>query len=98
MITWRPVESSNVAAIGWPQSEFDVPDGVDPSQYGLWRPALLLVRFQNGKCFGYLGVSQQRSVYIATRCPSPGAYINRVIKPDFDAVRIPELDMTGPPF
>jgi hypothetical protein len=81
---WRQVTSSNVAEIGWP-SKSDHP-------YGIEAP-LLLVRFKDGRCYGYLGVSRSRAVYIATRCPSPGTYINHTIKPNFDVVRIPAYDI-----
>lgn len=86
MITWRTVFSSNLAAVGWPSK------GDQPA------PPLLLVMFKDGKVYGYLGGSRQRAVYMAYFCPSPGAYLNKKVKPRYDAVRIPELDKIGPPF
>lgn len=90
MITWRPVTSSNVAAVGWPNQTR--PDE-EPTQY-----PLTLIMFKDGRVYGYPGSSRQRAVYIATRCDSVGRYVNMVMKKEFSAVRIPELDQTGPPF
>lgn len=86
MITWRPIEgSSNVAQVGWPANDFA-------------EAHLLLVRFKDGRCYGYVGASRQMAVYLATRCPSVGTYVNTVLKKRFKAVRIPDLDVNGPPF
>jgi hypothetical protein len=102
-LIWRPVESSHVAMIGWPR--FDQQLVVDaqmttPAEGGPpnFEYKLLLVLFKDGHCYGYLGVSRQRAVWMATQCLSVGSYVNHVIKPQFKAVRIPELDVTSPPF
>lgn len=100
MITWRTVESTNVVQVGWPSADLilcgeQVSDGI---AHGHYEPKLLLVRFKNGKCYGYLGVSKQRAIYMATRCTSVGKYVNDTIKPNYQAVHIPELDVNGPPF
>lgn len=50
------------------------------------QPAML-VKFRNGGIYCYLGVSRQRAV-AAAHAPSTGEYINKVIKPDFKAVKI----------
>lgn len=78
-ITWREVDSSNVAAIGWPSQEYD-------------GPGLMYVRFRNGQTYCYLGVSRQRAVWI-TRAESAGQYINQVIKPQYPSLRVPRLDL-----
>lgn len=85
MITWRPVNSSNVAAVGWPSDN----SGKHP---------LLLIKYKDGRVYGYLGASRQLAVYLATRCDSVGGYVNKRLKREYDAVRIPELDSTGVPF
>lgn len=77
MITWHEVDSSNVAQIAW--------DDVDGTP-------VMLVRFRNGQVYMYSGVSRQRASYIVSRCKSAGAYINRVIKPQFPSLRVPALD------
>lgn len=98
-ITWRPVTSSNVASIGWPQIR-----GGQTLQWGshlddaTLNANALLVLFKDGTCYAYVGCSKQRAVYMATRCPSVGSYLSRVVKPLYRAVRIPELDVNGPPF
>ena len=81
-ISWHEIapNSSNVSSIGWLEEI-----KIDPK--------LLLVLFRSGKCYGYLGVSRQRAVWMATKCDSLGTYINRTIKPNFEVVRIPELDV-----
>lgn len=76
MITWRHVESSNVADIGWTKTTPHVP--------------IMYVRYRNGHVYAYHGVSRQRAVAI-TRQASPGGYINRVIKPTFPSIIVPEL-------
>jgi hypothetical protein len=79
VIRWRKVESSNVEAVGWPSTG-------EP---------LLLVRFKSGRTYGYAGVSRQRAVALAYRRRlwdrSVGAYINRIIKPQFRAVRLSKV-------
>lgn len=97
MITWRPVTSNNVVQVGWPDAG-QITINAQWREVCGYEPKLLLVRFKNGKCYGYLGVSRQRAVYMATRCASVGSYVNRMIKPNFECVRIPELDANGPPF
>jgi hypothetical protein len=48
---------------------------------------LMLVKFKSGSVYGYVGVSRQRAV-AAARAPSVGQYINKVIKPNFKAVKV----------
>lgn len=81
-ITWRSVRSSNVASVGWPSNG----------------SPMVLVRFNTGKIYGYIGATRQRAVYMATRCPSVGKYVHRVLRKEFSVVRIQELeiDMTLP--
>lgn len=81
-IIWRPVNSGNVGQVGWPTGKYN----------------LLLVRFTDGRCYGYLGVSRQRAIYMATRCASVGKYLAKVVRPQYQSVRLPELDSNGPPF
>lgn len=73
MITWRKVESSNVAAVGWDSGG-----------------NIMYVRYRNGHVYAYLQVSRQRAV-AAILQPSVGSYINRVIKPRFPSLLVPEL-------
>lgn len=93
MITWRKVESSNVAEIGWPcRGEHDYgPERCQtcggPDNCGDCNHQLMLVRFTNGHVYAYLGVSRQRAV-AATLQSSVGGYINRVIKPRFPSLQV----------
>ena len=96
-ITWRPVVSSHVANIGWPHDPIRLSTD-SGTTLGRVHPPLLLVMFKDGRCYGYLDVSRQRAVWMATQCLSVGGYMDRVIKKQFDAVRIPDLDATAPPF
>jgi hypothetical protein len=48
----------------------------------------LYVTFKGGTTYMYVGVSRQRVVAIATRVASVGRYINKVIKPNYKAVKI----------
>jgi hypothetical protein len=84
LITWRPVESSNVAQVGWPSGDFDTTAG--------------FIRYRNGHAYAYLGLSRQRIVYMATRCKSVGTYVNEVVKTQFPSLRVPDLDINRPPF
>lgn len=70
-IRTRKIDSSNVEWIGWPYSG-------EP---------LLIVQYQGGSRYGYLGVSRQRSVALANH-PSTGKYINERIKGYFECVKI----------
>lgn len=102
-ICWRPVESSHVATIGWPRFDRQLVVDAQVMNHADGSPVdfeykLLLILFKDGTCWGYLGVSRQRAVWMATQCLSVGSYVNRVIKTQFEAVRIPELDVTSPPF
>lgn len=71
-IRWRQVKSTNVIAIGWDKKRH------------------LYVRFHGvpaDTVYMYEGVSRQRAV-AASRAKSVGRYINKVIKPQFKAVRV----------
>lgn len=97
MITWRPVDSSNVVQVGWPKPGLDLYDFQGGDLVGVYE-RIMLVRFKNGQAYAYLGVSRQRAVFIATRCTSVGSYINNVIKPTFPSLRVPSLDADRVPF
>ena len=71
-IKWRDVSSSNVLAVGW-----------TPPGYG----SAMFVRYQGGSVYAYIGVTRQR-VVAAARARSVGKYINRVIKPNFRAIKV----------
>ena len=47
---------------------------------------MLVVQFESGR-YAYLGVSRQRCVAVV-RAKSVGQYVNRVIKPNFEVVKI----------
>lgn len=53
----------------------------------IWVPGGMIVRFHGGAAYLYKGVSRQRAV-AAARAKSVGTYINRVIKPQFEALKI----------
>jgi len=48
---------------------------------------LMLVKYKGDGIYGYIGVSRQRAVAAAVY-PSTGEYINRIIKPHYEVVRI----------
>lgn len=48
---------------------------------------LMLVCFKDGSIYGYYPVTRQRAV-AAALSPSPGRYINKIIKSKYEAVRI----------
>jgi hypothetical protein len=70
----RWVNSSNVEWVGWPASDGE---------------PLMLVKYSHDGIYGYVGVTRQRAV-AAAHYPSTGEYINRIIKPVFDVVKIAE--------
>jgi len=47
----------------------------------------MLVKFQSGDIYGYIGVSRQR-VMAAAQAASVGKYINKRIKPFHEAAKI----------
>jgi hypothetical protein len=67
----RLIDSSNVRWIGWPASG-------EP---------LLVVEFEGGGRYAYLGVSRQRAV-AASWAGSTGKYINERIKPKHKVVKL----------
>lgn len=67
----RDVQSSNVEWVGWPA------DGTP----------LMVVQFQGGTRYGYIGASRQR-VVAAAHSPSVGKYINSRVKPTYPVVRL----------
>jgi hypothetical protein len=67
----REIHSSNVEWIGWPKTG-------EP---------LMIVQYNGGGRYGYIGVSRQKAV-AASYAPSTGGYLNRVIKPNYKAVRL----------
>jgi hypothetical protein len=52
-----------------------------------WQDDALIVWFKSGGLYRYEGVSRQRAVACALS-KSVGGYINRVIRPRFEAVRL----------
>jgi hypothetical protein len=52
----------------------------------MWVKEGMVVRFKSDTAYLYKGVSRQRAVACA-RAKSVGVYINKVIKPNFEAVR-----------
>lgn len=68
------VASSNVDWVGYPTS-------LEP---------LLVVKYKEGRVYGYINVSRQQAV-AAAYAPSVGAYINRKIKGHFKPVIIKGL-------
>jgi hypothetical protein len=71
----RWVDSSNVDWVGWPAADNGEP--------------LMLVKFKGDGIYGYIGVSRQRAVACANYF-STGEYINRIIKPVYEFVRLAE--------
>ena len=56
-------------------------------EYVGWENGGMFVQFRGGSRYRYLGVSRQRAVACA-RAKSVGKYINKIIKPQFDAVKV----------
>lgn len=76
-IEMRSVESTNVDWVGWPKTG-------EP---------MMVVSFKHGGRYAYLGATRQQAVALAnaaenTKLESVGAYLNRVIKPKYAAVKI----------
>lgn len=67
----RLIDSSNIRWIGWPESG-------EP---------LLVVEFEGGGRYAYLGVSRQKAV-AASYAPSTGGYLNQKIKPHYKVVKL----------
>lgn len=67
----RHIESSNVEWIGWPVSG-------EP---------LMIVEFQGGGRYAYIGVTRQQAV-AASWATSTGQYIAKRIKPNFKVVKL----------
>lgn len=67
----RLIESSNVRWIGWPESG-------EP---------LLVVEFEGGGRYAYLGVSRQKAV-AASYAPSTGGYLAKKIKNKYEVVKL----------
>jgi len=73
----RIVASTNIDWVGWPKSG-------EP---------LMVVSFKHGGRYAYLGASRQQAVALAyaaehTKLESVGKYLNRVIKPQYEAVKL----------
>lgn len=73
----RMVDSSNVDWVGWPKTG-------EP---------MMVVSFKHGGRYAYLGASRQQAVALATavsgtKGESVGSYLNRVIKPKYEAVKL----------
>jgi hypothetical protein len=56
-------------------------------RYVGWRDGYMLVWFKSNTLYRYEGVSRQRAVACAL-AKSVGAYINKKIKPNYEAVRL----------
>jgi hypothetical protein len=74
-IRWKDVVSSNVRKVGWDK---------DSNMYVLFRTTNLN---DGNTLYMYRGVPRQR-VIAAARANSVGQYLNRKIKPFFEAVKI----------
>jgi hypothetical protein len=73
----RTVDSSNVSWVGWPKSG----------------EQLIVVQFDHGGRYAYLGASRQQAVALAnaktgTGVHSVGSYLHKVIKKKYEAVKI----------
>lgn len=73
----RLVQSSNVEWVGWPKTG-------EP---------MMVVSFKHGGRYAYLGASRQQAVALATaitgtNAKSIGTYLNQVIKPRYEAVKL----------
>lgn len=80
----RMVDSSNVDWVGWPKGQNQKPKTGEP---------MMIVSFKHGGRYAYLGASRQQAVALAhaaanTKLESVGAYLNRVIKPQYEAVKL----------
>lgn len=79
-IRWREVVSSNIRMVGWDDANnmYVIFKSTDPEDI---RP------LQRSTLYYYRGVTRQRAVALV-RSASAGKYLNSVIKPNYEAVKV----------